>query len=335
MKIALDIMGGDDAPEVTIQAADLALSNKEDLELILFGDEAVIRSQLKATSRVEIVGTSEVITGEDEPVSSIRRKKDASMVVAARAVKEGQADGLVSAGNTGALLAAGLLIIGRMKNVQRPGLMAMLPTLTQEADHVIMMDVGANADTKAENMHQFAILANFYASRVFGKKKPRIGLLNNGTEEGKGSSLTKEAFQLLKTEKSINFIGNIEAKELLKGGVDIVISDGFTGNAVLKAIEGSLSSIAHFAKETLLNSGLSAKLGAGLALRALKKKIKTMDLSTTGGAVLLGVKRPVIKAHGSSDAQALKDAILQAASVVESGATQVTSHYFDNLSAED
>lgn len=328
--IAIDAMGGDNAPEAMIQGVNLALHTFEDVKIKLFGDESLILPLLDANDRVEVVHTTEVITGEDEPVIAVRRKKTASMVLAAKAVKDGEADVVLSAGNTGALLASGLLIVGRIKNIDRPGLMPVIPTISKEHPQFILMDAGANADAKPVNLHQHAILADYYAREVLGIKQPRIGLINNGTEAGKGNEVSKAAYELIQTEEQLNFVGNIEARDLLNGVVDIAITDGFTGNAVLKTLEGTSKSVLKAIKEKLLNSGLKTKLGALMVKDALAELKDDFDDSKAGGAVMLGVKGIVIKAHGSANEEAIFNAIRQGRRVTQSGVIEKTVHFFEN-----
>lgn len=328
--IAIDAMGGDNAPEAMIQGVNLALHTFEDVKIKLFGDESLILPLLDANDRVEVVHTTEVITGEDEPVIAVRRKKTASMVLAAKAVKDGEADVVLSAGNTGALLASGLLIVGRIKNIDRPGLMPVIPTISKEHPQFILMDAGANADAKPVNLHQHAILADYYAREVLGIKQPRIGLINNGTEAGKGNEVSKAAYELIQTEEQLNFVGNIEARDLLNGVVDIAITDGFTGNAVLKTLEGTSKSVLKAIKEKLLNSGLKTKLGALMVKDALAELKDNFDDSKAGGAVMLGVKGIVIKAHGSANEEAIFNAIRQGRRVAQSGVIEKTVHFFEN-----
>lgn len=316
IRIALDAMGGDKAPQVVVDGAKKALETYPDIEIILYGQGDVVRPLMEGTDRLTLVETREVIAMEDEPVKAIRRKKDASMVVAAKAVKEGQAHALVSAGNTGALLAAGLLLVGRIPGVDRPALMALVPTVNPEQPYFLLMDCGANADSKAENVHQFAILGHYYAKEILGIPQPRVGLINNGTEETKGSTLSKAVFQLLKAEETLRFVGNIESKTLLEGAVDVAVTDGFTGNAILKTIEGSVTSVVRYLKYVLTHSGIKTKVGAMFIAGALKDSFQIMDTSKAGGAVLLGVNAPVIKAHGAADATALAVAIGQARTIV-------------------
>ena len=328
--IAIDAMGGDNAPKAIVDGANLAIKTFNDIQINLYGDSESIEQYLVKDERIKVIHTTEIVTGEDEPVRAIRRKKDSSMVVAARDVKEGKADALLSAGNTGALLTAGLLVVGRIKNIDRPGLMPIIPTVSKESPQVILMDAGANAEVKPVNLEQFTVLANFYAKNVLNVEKPRIGLLNNGTEKGKGNSITKEAYDLMKKLDNINFIGNVEAKSILTGEVDIVITDGFTGNAVLKTLEGTVKSVVGLLLDTLKNSGLKTKIGAGLIKDSLKETFNNLDDTKQGGAVLLGVKSPVIKAHGSSNDEAIFNAIRQARTVVSAGVVQDAVNYFEN-----
>lgn len=315
--IAVDAMGGDHAPQAVVEGVNRALADFDDIEIVLYGKEDEIKKHLTATARVSIVHTDEKIDSDDEPALAIRRKKEASMVLAAKSVKEGQAHAVVSAGNTGALLAAGLFIVGRIKGIDRPGLMSTLPTM--DGRGFDMMDLGANAESKPEHLHQYAILGSFYAQKVRGIDQPRVGLLNNGTENTKGDSLRKEVYQLLSEDKTINFVGNVESRDLLEGVCDVVVTDGFTGNAVLKSIEGTAKSLVGQLKSTIKGGGLRAKLGALLLKPTLKQALGAMDYKKAGGAVLLGLKAPVIKAHGSSDATAIYYTIKQTREMVKSG----------------
>ena len=314
-KIAIDAMGGDYAPQSIVEGVNQALNDFSDIEVILYGDEAKIKQYLTVAERVRIVHTDEKINSDDEPTKAIRKKKNASMVLAAKAVKDGEADAVLSAGNTGALLAAGFFIVGRIKNIDRPGLMSTLPTT--DGKGFDMLDLGANAENTASHLHQYAILGSFYAKNVRGIANPRVGLLNNGTEETKGDSLRKEAFELLSKEPSINFVGNVEAREIMSGAADVVVADGFTGNAVLKAIEGTGLGAMKTLKSAIMNGGLKAKLGAFLLKDSLKGMKETMDYSSAGGAVLFGLKAPVVKCHGSSDAKAVYYTIKQVRTMLD------------------
>lgn len=315
-KIAVDAMGGDHAPKAIVDGVNRAISTFSDIEVILYGDEAKIRPYLTVTERVSLVHTTEKIASDDEPAKAIRSKKQASMVLAAKAVKDGEADAVLSAGNTGALLAAGLFVVGRIKGIERPGLLSTLPTL--DGKGFDMLDLGANAENTPEHLHQYAILGSFYANHVRGIEKPRVGLLNNGTESTKGDPLHKEAYALLAADKSLHFIGNIEARDLMNGVADVVVSDGFTGNAVLKAIEGTGGSIMSSLKSVIASGGLKAKLGALLLKDSLYSLKEIMDYSKAGGAVLFGTKAPVVKSHGSSDATSIFYTIQQIRTMLDS-----------------
>lgn len=307
--IAVDAMGGDHAPQAIVEGVNRALAEFSDIEIQLYGDEAKIRPHLTASERVSIIHTSEKIDSDDEPAKAIRRKKEASMVLAARAVKEGQAQAVLSAGNTGALLAAGIFVVGRIKGIDRPGLMSTLPT--RDGKGFDMMDLGANAENTPKHLHQYAVMGAFYAQKVRGIKEPRVALLNNGTESSKGDSLRKEVYVLLSADERLNFIGNVEARDLLDGVADVVVTDGFTGNAVLKAIEGTAMSIMGQLKQFITSGGLKAKIGAFFLKDSLYALKDSLDYSSAGGAVLLGLKAPVVKSHGSSDATAIYHTIKQ------------------------
>ena len=304
--IAVDAMGGDNAPQAIVEGVNQAIADFKDIEIQLYGDEAKIKTYLTANERVSIVHTDEKINSDDEPAKAIRKKKKASMVLGAQAVKEKKA---------GALLAAGLFVVGRIKGVERPGLMSTMPSFTGQPFD--MLDLGANAENTASHLHQYAILGSFYAKNVRGIANPRVGLLNNGTEETKGDSLRKEAFELLSKEPSINFVGNVEAREIMSGAADVVVADGFTGNAVLKAIEGTGLGAMKTLKSAIMNGGLKAKLGAFLLKDSLKGMKETMDYSSAGGAVLFGLKAPVVKCHGSSDAKAVYYTIKQVRTMLD------------------
>lgn len=309
MKLAIDAMGGDHAPEQIIAGVNRALKDMPDLELLIFGDQAKIAPLLEESARAEMVHAPDVILGTDEPVRAVRRKKDSSLVMMAQAVADQQAAACVSAGNTGALMAAGLFVVGRIEGVERPALAPTFPTV--DGAGFVMLDAGANSDAKPEHLLQYAVMGSVYAEKVRGIKKPRVGLLNIGTEEKKGNDLTKAAYKLLSDAPDLHFIGNVESRELLNGVADVVVTDGFTGNMVLKTIEGSALSIFSMLK-TALTASTKSKIGALLLkdeLRGLKNK---MDYAEYGGAGLFGLKAPVIKAHGSSDANAFYHAIEQA-----------------------
>lgn len=313
MKIAVDAMGGDHAPKEIVEGVYAALSQFDDVHILLYGSEEKVNPYLKDHDRLTFIHTTEKIESDDEPVRAIRRKKDASMVRMAEAVKKGEADACVSAGNTGALMAAGLFIVGRIDGIDRPALAPTLPTI--DGQGFVMLDLGANSDAKPEHLVQFGIMGSIYAAKVRGIEHPRVGLLNIGTEETKGNELTKAAFEQLKNAP-IHFVGNVESRDLLMGVADVVVTDGFTGNMVLKTIEGTAAGFFSMLKEVYMSSAKS-KISAYLVkdgLRSLKNK---MDYTEYGGAALFGLKAPVIKAHGSSNANAVMNAIRQARTMVE------------------
>lgn len=312
MKIAIDAMGGDHAPKAIVLGAIKAVETFSDIHITLVGKEEEIRKYLTKEERISILHTDEVIEATDEPVRAVRRKKNASMVLTAQQIKEGNADACISAGNTGALMAAGLFVIGRIEGIERPALCPTMPTT--DGKGFIMLDVGANVDAKPIHLYQYAVMGSIYAEKVRGVSAPRVGLLNVGTEDGKGNELTKQTFDLLKNS-SLNFVGNVEARDLLEGAADVVVSDGFTGNVALKALEGAALSVFSLLKKQLTSSFIS-KLAAMMLKPKLLGLKKQMDYSEYGGAALFGLKAPVIKAHGSSDEQAVFSAIRQTREMV-------------------
>lgn len=330
MKIAVDAMGGDNAPQAIVEGVMLAKQDFPDIEFQLYGKEAEIKKYITDEKNITIIHTDEKIASDDEPVKAIRRKKTASMVLAAQAVKNGEADAIFSAGNTGALLAAGLFIVGRIKNVERPGLMSTLPVMGEPDKGFDMLDLGANADNKPEHLVQYAVLGSFYAEKVRNVQNPRVGLLNNGTEETKGSELTKKAFELLAADETINFVGNVEARELLNGVADVVVTDGFTGNAVLKSIEGTAMNMMSLLKTAILSEGVKGKMGALLLKNALRGMKDEMDYSKHGGAVLFGLKAPVIKTHGATGPDAVRYTIRQIHTMLETQVVPQLVEYYED-----
>ncbi|MGO2265429.1 MAG: phosphate acyltransferase PlsX [Vagococcus salmoninarum] len=334
MRIAVDAMGGDNAPQAIVEGIMLAQKEYPTIEFQLYGKETEIKKYVTNETNIKIIHTDEKITSDDEPVRAIRRKKTASMVLAAKAVKDGEADAIFSAGNTGALLAAGLFIIGRIKNVERPGLMTTMPVLGNPDGGFDFIDMGANADNKPEHILQYAILASYYAKNVRHINNPTVGLLNNGSEATKGSELTKATYELLAAEKEINFIGNVEARDLLTGAADVIVTDGFTGNAVLKSTEGTALALMGVLKESILSAGLKGKIGALLLKDSLKKMKNELDYSSHGGAVLFGLKAPVIKTHGSTGPEAVKYTIRQIHTMLESHVIEDLVQHFEKESQE-
>ncbi|MEA5058656.1 MAG: phosphate acyltransferase PlsX [Candidatus Pelethousia sp.] len=313
IKIAIDVFGGDNAPQSTIEGSVQALRNFPDIELLLFGDEARMEETLKAypqadRNRMALCHAPEVISCEEAPTAAIRTKKESSMVRAMHAVRDGEAACLVSAGSTGALLAGATLIVRRIKGVKRPALGTVIPNKAGGA--TLLMDCGANTDCKPSYLQQFAIMANAYLAGVMGMQEPRIGLLNNGAEAEKGNALTKAAYPLL-AAAPIRFMGNCEGRDILSGDFDAVICDGFDGNIVLKYTEGLADALLSMLKKELMADKRS-RVGAALSKPAYRRFKKLMDYTEYGGAPLLGVDGGMIKAHGSSNAKAFCAAIGQA-----------------------
>ncbi|MFJ8266332.1 phosphate acyltransferase PlsX [Peribacillus asahii] len=331
MKIALDAMGGDHAPKEQVLGAMKAVEAFADVEILLVGNEAKIRPFLTNDQRITVIHTEEEILSTDEPVRAVRRKKTASMVLAAQQVADGKADACISSGNTGALMASGLFVVGRIDGIERPALTPTMPTIDRKG--FVFLDVGANSDAKAEHLLQFAIMGSVYAQKVRNVAKPRVGLLNIGTEEKKGNELTKEAFALLQQSEDIHFIGNVESRDLLNGAADVVVTDGFTGNMVLKAIEGTAMSVFKMVKAAMM-SNLKSKIAAGLLKPQLMGIKNQMDYSEYGGAGLFGLKAPVIKAHGSSDANAVYNAIRQTRDMVAHDVTETVAKTIEKINSK-
>lgn len=322
MKIAIDSMGGDNAPNSIVEGALLAAKEWPDTDIILVGDEAKIAPlAAERLPNIRIVHADEVITADDEPVKAVRRKKNASMVVAGRLVKEKEADAMLSAGNTGALMATGLLVIGRINGVERPALAQMLPTINKQG--VLVLDLGANMDAQPEHLLQYALMGHVYGRQIGGLDKPRIGLLNVGTEEAKGNELSKAVFPLLK-EAPIHFIGNVEARDVLEGRCNVLVCDGFAGNIMLKAFEGA-SGMIFSALKREFTSSLVKKLAAAVLAPGLRGFRKQMDYREYGGAPLFGLGGICIKGHGSSDALAVMNAVRQARVFIQNNLAEAFS----------
>ncbi len=320
-RIALDCMGGDHGASAMVQGA-VEAAREWGLEIILVGDEQCISRELVKYPteglKLEILHTTEVITADDQPGLAVRRKKDSSLVVASRLVKEGRAQAVFSAGNTGAIVAAGLLVIGRMAGVERPALAPVLPTTK---DHgVLLLDVGANVECKPSHLYQYGIMGSIYAERVLGITGPRVALLNVGAEEGKGSELYKDAHTLLK-EAPVKFVGNIEARELPFGSAHVVVCDGFVGNVVLKFMEGLAHAFTDTLREEMTRSWLSS-LAAGALKPSLRRFKKRLDYTEYGGAPMLGINGACFKGHGSSNAKAVKNGLRVAHTFLTSGAIE-------------
>ena len=336
MRIILDAMGGDNAPDANIKGAVNAI-NKIEAEVVLVGKEDVIRSKFKEfygkeveqiSDRLKIRNATETIEMEDTPTLAIKRKKDSSMVVGFKMLKEDEGDVFISAGNSGALLAGATLLVGRIKGIDRPALAGILPSYKSQ---LLLMDCGSNTNCKPINLLQFAQMSTIYLKNTFGIESPAIGLLNIGTEETKGNELVRESYQLLKEkseELGINFVGNVEGRDAFSGKIDAIITDGFTGNVFLKTTEG----LGKFVKKSLVESftqSLFTKISYLIAKKPIKTLSKAMDYKSYGGALFLGVKKPVVKAHGSSDELLFEYTLIQAEKFVKNRAVDKMIEEFE------
>lgn len=311
IKVAVDAMGGDYAPVEMVKGAIDAVSKNDQLEVVLVGKEDVVSEELKKYSyprnQISIVHASEVIETDEPPVNAIRRKKDSSIVVGMNLVKKKEADAFVSAGSSGAILVGGQVIVGRIKGVERPPLAPLIPT---EKGVSLLIDCGANVDARPSHLVQFAKMGSIYMEHVIGMKQPRVAIVNIGAEEEKGNALVKETFPLLKACKDIHFIGSIEAREIPHGGADVIVSEAFVGNVILKLYEGVGGTLISMVKQGMMGS-LKSKIGALLVKPALKETLKAFDASQYGGAPLLGLNGLVVKTHGNSKAKEVCNSILQ------------------------
>jgi glycerol-3-phosphate acyltransferase PlsX len=321
MRIVLDAMGGDHAPEAPVEGARGAVRAQPDLEVLLCGPRERIEPLLAAapSQGLGILPASEVIGPDEAPATAFRHKRDSSIAVGLRAVQAGEADAFVSAGNTGALMVGSTLTFGRIPGIDRPAMTAVLPTI--DGAGFLFLDIGAHMDASARNLYEYAVVGSIYAELVRGVPNPRVGLLNVGTEEGKGNEVSREAYARL-AHSGLNFVGNVEGRDLFQRPADVIVTDGFVGNIVLKALEGYGSGIARVLGKELRHSGFLTLLGAALAQKTLRRLRKRMDYAEAGGAPFLGVNGVCIKCHGSSEARAITNGILLAASVVRQRVVQ-------------
>ena len=311
IKICLDAMGGDNSPQEMVLGAVNALKEKDNIFIYLVGPEKRLLEELSKydypKERLEIVHAPDEITTHDSPVNAIRQKKESSMVTGLKLVKEGKADGIVSAGNSGALLVGGQVLVGKLKGVERAPLAPIMPTVNGVC---LLVDCGANVDAKPSNLVQFAKMGSIYMEYVLGIKNPRVGIVNIGAEEEKGNALVKETFPLLKECNDINFVGSIEAREFPFGAADVVVTEAFVGNVMLKLTEGLASALFKMLKEGMTSTPIST-LGAALVKPQIKKTVKTFDATEYGGAPLLGLNGLVVKIHGNATNKEVKNAIFQ------------------------
>ena len=335
MKILVDAMGGDNAPESIVKGAIDALAENKNFTLGLVGDKAQIEGVLSGLkydeNRVEIIDAPDVITCEEEPTLAIRSKPNSSLCVSFKMLKENQADALVSAGSTGAVLVGATLKLGRIKGVNRPALCPLLPTAKGDKK-VILLDAGANADCKAINLVQFSAMGSAYA-KILGVENPTVALLSNGTEDKKGNALTHEVFPILKNSPSINFVGNTEARDILSGDFDVIVTDGFSGNVAIKSMEGAIGVLMKELKGEIYST-VKGKIGGLFLKKGFKKVYKKMDYTAQGGAIFLGVSKVVVKSHGSSKEKPIKNSVLQALALAESRLPERIDEELSKISIE-
>lgn len=337
IKIILDTLGGDKGAKCTLEGSVIALNNISDLEVTLTGDEKFLTEELKNykvdNNRLKIVNAPDEITCNDKPTEAIRAKKESSLCKAFELLKENEDfGGLVSTGSTGAIIAGAVLKLGRIKGIKRPAFCPILPTMNGKI--VGVCDSGANVDCEALWLYQFAIMGSLYLEKAFNVKSPKVALLNIGTEEEKGDALRKEVYAILKDDKNINFVGNMEARDLLKGDVDLVVTDGFSGNILLKSTEGASLEVLNLLKKTFFK-GLKNKIGALLLKKDLYKTKKLMDYNNYGGAVLLGATKTIVKGHGSSNSFAVYKCIEQAYNMEKHNLRQAISEAISENNAEN
>ena len=328
MKIVIDVLGGDYSPDEIVKGAVTSVNLIEDVEIILTGDKPKIEEILNQVGytgdRIEIVHAPEEISCNESPTMAIRRKTDSSLVKALTILKErDDVVGMISAGSTGAVLAGGLFIVGRIDGVKRPALAPFLPTLYKDKK-TLLIDCGANVDCKPEYLQQFAIMGSIYVSSMTGEKNPKVALISNGVEDHKGNEQVHQAFELLKNTKDINFVGNMEAREMLSGKFDVLVADGFTGNVAMKSAEGTINTFTSVLKQEIKSSGLKAKLGALMLKKTLKNLKHRINYTEVGGSPFLGLNKILIKSHGSSKAKTIYTCVLQVMEIYK-------SNYIENM----
>lgn len=335
VKVAVDAMGGDNAPGELVKGAVDAVTMRKEIKVFLIGQEAVVREELAKYTypeeQIEVVDAPEVIETAEPPVMAIRKKKQSSIVIGMNMVKQEQADAFVSAGSSGAILVGGQVIVGRIKGVERPPLAPLIPT---ERGVSLLIDCGANVDARPSHLVQFAQMGSIYMENVVGVKNPKVAIVNIGAEEEKGNALVKETFPLLKECAGINFVGSIEARDIPHGEADVIVCEAFVGNVILKLYEGMASTLIGVVKQGMMTT-LRSKIGALLVKPALKKSLKAFDASAYGGAPLLGLKGLVVKTHGSSKAREVTNSILQCVTFKEQQINEKIRKNIGTSSEED
>ena len=338
MKIIIDAMGGDNAPQAIVQGA--ADAQKEfGVDIVLVGKEAEVNACLagigaKDDPHITVVNADEIIDMHDDPATAVRKKKNSSMAVALTMLRNGEGDAAISAGSTGALLTGATLLVRRIRGIRRA---AMAPVIPNGGKGAVLIDCGANVECTAEYLLQFAFMGSYYSRNVLGCERPRVGLLNNGSEDTKGTPLCKEAYALLKEASEagrLNFIGNVEGTDVFSGNVDVIVADGYTGNILLKTIEGTAKFLMKNVKGILMRSA-KTKLGALLIRNDMQDLKKMFDASEVGGTAFIGITRPVIKAHGSSNARAIRSAVKQAIGFVNAGITEDIERNIEDMKLHD
>ena len=328
VKVALDAHGGDNAPKEVVKGALNAVKDNDNLLVYLVGIEDLIKKELEGVEydkeRIKIVKAEEIITMSEAPVSAIRKKKNSSIVVGMQMVKNKEADAFVSCGSTGAVLVGGQVIVGRIKGVERPPLAPLIPTAKGFS---LLIDCGANVDSKPINLLQFAKMGSIYMNKMMGIESPRVGIVNIGAEEEKGNALVKDTYPLLKGCPEINFVGSVEARDIPNGDIDVIVCDAFVGNVILKLYEGVSATLISKMKESML-SNTRSKIGGALVKPALKSMVKSFSPNEYGGAPLLGLKGLVVKGHGNSKAKEIKNALNQCIKFKESGMLEILSESF-------
>ena len=332
IKVALDVMGGDNAPYEIVKGTVLAVNENKDLKVYLVGQTAVVEDTLNRLrgeglvinmNALEIIEASEVITNDEAPVMAIRKKKDSSISVAMRLVKEEKADAFVSAGSTGAVLVGGQLVVGRLTGVERSPLASLIPT---QKGVSLLIDCGANVDSRSAHLIQYAVMGSIYMENVIGIKNPKVAIVNVGVEEEKGNALVKETFPLLKSRTDINFVGSIESRQIPYGDADVIVCDAFVGNAILKLFEGVAAVLLEEIKKGLLSTTMS-KIGAMLSKKALKNTLSMFDATKHGGAPMLGLNGLVVKTHGNATHNEIKNALIQCISFKNQGINDKIKQY--------